>query len=641
MELTGGRHIARIGAAATGALASTIGPVAAQANPPMGLTAPEWRFTEALALIVLACIFVPLSRWLGLGAVIGYLVAGLAAGLLLVTPVTESPEALLNFAQFGIVLFLFVIGLEFRPARLWEMRGTIFGRGLVQLLATSSALTATALAFGLQWQAALVVGTGLAMSSTALVARALDEAGERTSPFGQMTIVMLLFEDLSIVPLLLMVALLAPGGGAETSLAANATAVATGIAAIAFLIAVARYGLDPMFAVLARSRAPEVMTAAALGVVIFASLVMALVGLSYAMGAFIAGVMLAESSYRHQVQADIEPFRGLFLGLFFLAVGLSLDLGLVAENWLLIVIAVPVLVTVKGTVVYLVNRAFGTAHDKALRLGFALAQHGEFGFVLFAAAAAAGILDAQTAAVLIAIVTISMALSSQNERLLRLFLPQPAPETMDEDFADAGGTALIIGFGRFGQMVAQPLLVQGVPVTLLDADASRVREAGRFGRRVYFGDGTNRDVLQAAGAADARLIAVCTDRPQTTDAIVAMVRREFPQARLVARAYDRIHAIQLAQAGADDAVRETAAAGVEMGGRALALLGVDEAERRAVIATVRDRDRKRLERQREAVAGAPDRKAAVAAIMPEPVRGAGDEGSADRDPSPGQGSYEP
>lgn len=588
--------------------------------PPMGLTGLEWRFTEALALIVLACLFVPLSRRAGLGTVIGYLVAGVVAGIALSLSFSEDPQALLQFAEFGIVLFLFVIGLTFRPARLWEMRGTILGRGLVQLLATGSTLTLVAFLFGLDWRSALVVGAGLAMSSTALVIKSLDEAGERETPFGQTTIGVLLFEDLSIVPLLLMVALLAPVVGPEASFTDNVTAVLTGIGAIVFLIVVARYALDPMFDVLARTRAPELMTAAALGVVLFAALLMALAGLSYAMGAFIAGVMLAESSYRHQVEADIEPFRGMFLGLFFVAVGLSLDLGAVADNWLLILIAVPILVTLKGLVVYGVNRAFGTEHDKAMRLGFALAQHGEFGFVLFAAAAAAMVIDAELAAVLVSIVTLSMALSSQSERLYALFASKTVPETMAEDFADADGSVLVIGFGRFGQMVAQPLLVQGVTVTLLDADAERVREARRFGSRVYFGDGTKRDVLVAAGAREAELIAVCTDDPVVTSAIVDLCHREFDQAKVIARAYDRIHAIQLLEQDVDDVVRETAASGVEMGARALMLLGYDDETRAQAVESVRDRDRRRLVRQRDAVHDARDRSSAIEAIMPQPLK---------------------
>lgn len=585
---------------------------------PFGLTSLEMSFTNALALIALACLFVPLSRRLGLGAVIGYLVAGVVAGGVLSLSYAEHPEELLHFAEFGVVLFLFVIGLEFRPARLWEMRGTIFGRGLAQVLACGATLAVPALLLGLGWREALVLGLGLALSSTALVMREIDEAGERGTPFGQTAIAVLLFEDLAIVPLLLLVTLLAPGDGSGT-LAGGLGALAVGLGAIGLLVAIGRYGLDPMFATLARTRTPELMTAGALGVVIFAALVMALAGLSYAMGAFIAGVMLAESSYRHEVEADIEPFRALFLGLFFVAVGLSLDLAAVAANAGLILVAVPLLIVLKGLAIHAVSRLFGSDHRTALRLAFAMAQHGEFGFVLFAAASAALILDGETASVAVAVVTLSMALSSQSERALRLVLRPAERERLEEDFADAGGAALIVGFGRFGQMVAQPLVAEGVPVTILDHDADRIREAARFGRRVHFGDGTRRDVLHAAGAGEARLIAVCVDDPAAIDAAVAMAQREFPQARLLARAYDRIHAVQLLNRGVDDAVRETAAAGFEMGEAALAALGYEEGERREVLARVRRRDEERLARQREEARDAPNRGAAIAAITPEPI----------------------
>lgn len=276
------------------------------------------------------------------------------------------------------MLFLFVIGLEFRPARLWEMRGTIFGRGLAQVLACGAVLSVPALIYGLDWRAAMIVGLGLALSSTALVMREIDEKGQRNTAFGQTAIAVLLFEDLAIVPLLLLIAVLAPSG-VDAAWTDNARALGLGLGAILLLIVVGRFALDPIFGAIARTRTPELMTAAALGVVVFAALVMAAAGLSYAMGAFIAGVMLAESSYRHEVEADIEPFRGLFMGLFFIAVGLSLDLNAVARNWLIIVLAVPLLVVLKSATVYAVNRLFGSTHQVALRIAFAMSQHGEFG----------------------------------------------------------------------------------------------------------------------------------------------------------------------------------------------------------------------------------------------------------------------
>ncbi|WP_299844994.1 cation:proton antiporter [uncultured Jannaschia sp.] len=594
--------------------------LAAEADGLLGLTSLESAFAEALALIALACLFVPLSKRLGLGSVIGFLLAGMAAGAVLRLSYADHPEELLHFAEFGVVLFLFVIGLEFRPRRLWELRGTIFGRGLAQVLTCGAVLGGAVYAFGLDWRAATIVGLGLALSSTALVMREIDEGGARRTPFGETAIAVLLFEDLAIVPLLLLVTLIAPSGG-EMTLLGNVSATALGIAAIVFLILVGRYALDPMFHVIARTRTPELMTAAALGVVIFASLVMALAGLSYAMGAFIAGMMLAGSAFRHEVEADIEPFRALFLGLFFVAVGLSLDLGAVASNALLILAAVPVLIGLKGVAIYVVNRLFGSPHRLSLRIAFAMAQHGEFGFVLFAAAAGALILDAETASVVVSIVTLSMALSSQSDRVYRLVVGRQARETLQEDFTDAGGAVLVIGFGRVGQMVAQPLVAEGVPVTLLDHDADRVREAQRFGSRVHFGDGTRREVLHAAGAGEASAIVIATDNPETTLAIVRLVRRDFPNAVLLARAYDRIQAVRLASAGvpADAVLRETLASGLELGTRTLTALGYDEGEAREIAAGIRRSDAARLDEQIAAARGRDDRKGIVDAIVPEPL----------------------
>ncbi|NUH63936.1 cation:proton antiporter [Sulfitobacter sp. S0837] len=595
---------------------------AENARSMFGLVGMELAFLEALALIALACIFVPISRALGLGTVIGYLVAGVVAGIVLAISFTRDPGELLHFAEFGVVLFLFVIGLEFRPARLWEMRGTIFGRGLVQVMVCAALLTAAALLVGLEWRVALIVGLGLALSSTALVMRGIDDGGERNSVFGQTAFAILLFEDLAIVPFLLLVTLLAPSGE-EASLADSLQATAIGIGAITALILIGRYALDPIFRIIARTRTPELMTAAALGVVVFAALIMAAAGLSYAMGAFIAGVMLAESSYRHEVEADIEPFRGLFMGLFFVAVGLSLDLRAVADNWLIILLAVPITVALKGLGAYVVNRAFGTPHPIALRIAFAMGQHGEFGFVLFAAASSALLLPQELSSIVVAIVTLSMALSSQADRAYRLVVRQPARETIDEDYTDAEGSVLIIGFGRVGQLVAQPLLAEGVSVTLLDHDADRIREAKRFNERVHFGDGTRADVLAAAGAETAKVIVVATDDPDTTLKIVKIVHRKFPNAKLLARAHDRIHAVRLAGEGVpnDAILRETWLSALALGGLTLRALGYADGDADDVIARLRKRDSERLAEQITAARDESERAQIVAAITPEPVRG--------------------
>ncbi len=585
-----------------------------------GLVGMELAFLEALALIALACIFVPLSRAIGLGTVIGYLVAGVVAGIGLSISFTRDPGELLHFAEFGVVLFLFVIGLEFRPARLWEMRGTIFGRGLAQVMVCAALLTGAALLADLEWRVALIIGLGLALSSTALVMRGIDESGERNSTFGQTAIAVLLFEDLAIVPFLLLVTLLAPSGG-EATLADNLQAAAIGIGAIVLLILIGRYALDPIFRIIARTRTPELMTAAALGVVVFAALVMASAGLSYAMGAFIAGVMLAESSYRHEVEADIEPFRGLFMGLFFVAVGLSLDLVAVAGNWRVIMFAVPITVALKGIGAYGVNRAFGTPHPTALRIAFAMGQHGEFGFVLFAAASSALILPGDIASIVVAIVTLSMALSSQSDRAYRMVMGKPRRETIDEDYTDAKGAVLIVGFGRVGQLVAQPLISEGIAVTLLDHDADRIREAKRFNERVHFGDGTRAEVLTAAGAATAGAIVVATDDPDTTLHIVRVVRRKFPNAALLVRAHDRIHAVRLASEGVPGSaiMRETLLSALALSEQALRALGYTDGDAGEAVTRARKRDVARLDRQIVAARDKDERDAIVAAIAPEPV----------------------
>ena len=578
----------------------------------------ELRFLEALGLIVLAAICVPLSKRLGLGTIVGYLAAGIAAGALLGSGLWGHPEDLLHFAEFGVVLFLFVVGLEFRPARLWAARATIFGRGTAQVLVCGALLAVPPLLVGLPWQAAIIIGLGLALSSTALVLQALDAEGARSSALGETAIAILLFEDLAIVPLLLLVTLLsAPGDG--TGWADGLRALGLGVAAILLVIGLGRYALEPMLRILARARLPEIMTASALGLVIAASLLMDAVGLSYAMGAFLAGVMLAESSYRHEVEADIEPFRGLFLGLFFLAVGLSLDIGVIAANALLILAAVPLCVGLKALGIYAVSRAFRAGHRDAARLAAKLSQHGEFGFVLFAAAASDGLLDPGTASILVSIVSLSMAVSALVDRMGARLVGAPPRARLEEDFAGAGGPVLVVGFGRFGQTVAQPLLAEGIPVTLIDHDADRIHEARRFGCRVHFGDGTRRDVLRAAGADEARAIAVCTADPAVTDRIVTLLARDFDGARVLARAWDRVHALRLRQASVDAAVRETAASAFALAQAALTGLGYDPAEAAAAVAAVTRRDADLLDRQAEAARGALDRDGVLDRIVPTPL----------------------
>ncbi len=554
----------------------------------------EMYFWEALAIMALACLFVPVSRKIGFGSVVGYLASGIAAGLFLSLSFEAHPEKLLHFAEFGIVLFLFVIGLEFRPERLWAMRNAIFARGSVQVAFVATLLTIPPLAFGLSWQIAIVIGLGLALSSTALVMQTLEENSQQRSDHGRTSVSILIFEDLAIVPMLLLVALLAPNTGPGSSLIQNMTTVAWGLAMIAVLVFSGRFLLNPMFAVLARTGVQEIMTAGALGVVIAAALLMDTVGLSYAMGSFIAGVMLASSRFRHEVEADIEPFRGIFLGLFFVAIGLSLDLQIVASNWSLIALAVPLFLTLKIAAVYASGRLFGDDHTHAVKTALTMSQHGEFGFVLFSAAASAALFDPEMASILVSIITLSMAVSSILNRAITLSASKAnKPEGQPTQNSDID--VLIIGFGRFGQIVAKPLVAAGLSLSIIDRDADRVGETQAFCSTLQYGDGSRRDILKAAGADGARTAVVAVDGQEQTDEIVKVLDREFPDTLIFVRAYDRRHAIALGSL--DGVVRETAAAAFELCQGILEAAGLTQERSSTVLGKAKEEDEKQLAAQ--------------------------------------------
>lgn len=593
------------------------------------LTSVELLFLKALGLIAAACLFVPIFRRLKLGAVLGYLAAGLAVQLAFSESFTENPEELLHFAEFGVVLFLFVIGLELKPATLWDMRSDIFGLGFAQVVVCGAVLSLLAYAFGLSVEISIIIGLGLALSSTALVMGLLDERRERGSLHGRKSFAILLFQDLAIVPLLLLVAYLGPeaagaaissDGQAPDEMGLGLARLATAVGAITLLILIGRYGLDPMFRLMARTGSQEIMTASALGVVLAAGLMMDLVGLSYAMGAFMAGVMLAESTYRHEVEANIEPFRGLFLGLFFMAVGLSLDLETVADNAWLILAAAPAAMALKAIALYGAARLFKSGHNASARSALILAQHGEFGFVLFGAAATAGLIDAELSSILVAIVSVSMALSPLAMRLEPLITYRVTKDTIDENYDDAHGRTLIIGFGRFGQVVSQPLFARGIDTAILDNDANRVREAQRFGFRVHFGDGARRDVLRAAGADEVELIVVCIDDPDVANQIVALVQSEFTQAKVFVRSFDRRHSIHLKRSKVDFAVRETFESALRLGEHALIAQGIAGTDAARTIEDIRQRDRDRLHQQIEGDAQSGLDRLHVAPVRPEPIK---------------------
>lgn len=547
-----------------------------------------------VVLMGAAVVAVPLFRRLGLGSVLGYFAAGALVGPSVLGLFTD-PDTILHFAELGVVMFLFVIGLELRPQKLWALRGQIFGLGLAQVSLAIALLTVAGMVvFSLPLVTAFIAGAGFVLSSTAVIMSVLQERGEIASPEGQKSVSILLFEDLLIVPLLVVVAFLSPVGQGAGGLGALALALAGLVA----LLVAGRWLLDPFFALLARARAREVLSAGALLVVLGSALLMEGVGLSMAMGAFLAGVLLSGSSYRHQIESDIEPFKGLLMGLFFLAVGMSLNLAVVAAEWPLLLAMLVVYVLVKAVAIYATARAFGGANLAALRRTAMFAQGGEFAFVLYTAALAGGVFDARENAIFSTVVILSMAITPlillAADRLLRD--PQAALDGIEA--ADGlHGQVLVIGFGRFGQIALQMLLARGAQVSVIENNPDRIREAARFGFKVYYGDGTRLDILHASGAATAQVILICVDDRRAVSGIAELVQHEFPNAAVLARSYDRGHSMDLIRAGVDFEIRETVESALLMGAEGLRRLGLDDASVAEALDETRRRDAQRLTEQ--------------------------------------------
>lgn len=560
---------------------------------------------QAATFLAAAVVAVPLFRRLGLGSILGYLAAGVAIGPRGLEFFHDS-QSVMHVAEFGVVLFLFLIGLELNLDRLWSMRRDIFGMGAAQVIVTGLlAMIYPMVVVGRAWQPSLIAGLGLALSSTALVMQVLEEKGETQSPHGEKAFAILLFQDLAVVPLLALVSLLAPAApGAVHSSAEIWLSALRMLAAVGSVILVGRYLLNPLFRVLASTGAREIMTAAALLLVLAAAGVMSYAGLSPALGAFLAGIMLAESSYRHELEADVEPFRGLLLGLFFISVGMSVDVRLIGEFAGVLLGALVTLTVLKTSVIYGLVRWSGSDHETALKSAFLLPQGGEFGFVLFSTAVARGVMQEQQATLLIGLVTLSMALSPLLQALVPRLIRNEA-RTREDSFDSAKGSVLLIGFGRFGQIVSQLLLLEGTEVTAIDNDLEMIEAAEKFGFRVYFGDGSRLDVLRAAGAGRARLICVCVEDRATATHITEIVREAFPLAQLYVRAYDRGHALELIERGADYQIRETYESAITFGRAALEGLEL-ESERIAELEDeFRSRDRARfvLQQQGDPLAG--------------------------------------
>lgn len=552
---------------------------------------------QIVALLGAAVIAVPLFRRLGLGSVLGYLVAGLVIGPFGIGLV-EDAEAILHAAELGVVMFLFIVGLEMEPSKLWSLRRQIFGLGVIQVVICGALLTGIGVLLGFSPVVAFVAGMGFVLTSTAIVMQILTERGELSTPHGQRIVSILLLEDLAIVPLLALVAFLAPSTGEGGDALSRWISVGFAAGAVVVVIFAGRWVLNPVFRLLAESKAREVMTAAALLVVLGAALIMQLGGLSMAMGAFLAGVMLSTSTFRHQLEADVEPFRGILLGLFFLAVGMSLDLAVVAANWQIIALSVVAYMLVKSAAIYAVARLLKSSHAEALERSVLMAQGGEFAFVLYTTAAAAGIFTVQINAVFTATVIISMVLTPFSIIGLRWLMPK-AEQSMEGVEAPDGlsGNVLVIGFGRFGQIASQPLLAKGHRISIIDNDTDMIRAAGTFGFKVYYGDGTRLDILRAAGVETADAVLVAVDDKAAAVKITELLKSEFPLVKVFARAYDRTHAIELVKLGVDYQIRELLDSALSFGREAVIQLGASFEEADEIVEGVRERDQQRFEAQ--------------------------------------------
>ena len=506
--------------------------------------APTWLVNSFIYLCA-AVIAVPLSQALGLGSIIGYLVAGIAIGpwgLGLVSNVTD----ILHFAEFGVVLMLFLVGLELQPKRLWSLRRPIFGWGSAQVLGCTAALTGAALAFGYDWRIALVAGLGLSLSSTAIALQVMRERNLLPTGSGQAGFSILLFQDIAAIPILALLPLLASSSVVDGAIDSNRWLEALKIVSvIAGIVLGGRLAVRPLFRWIARSKTPEIFTATSLLLVVGIASLMQLVGLSMALGAFLAGVLLAESEYRHELETNIEPFKGLLLGLFFIAVGMSVDFGVLAQFPLQMAAIVAGLLLLKGLVIYLLARLIQIPFQERAVFTLLMAQGGEFAFVVFQAATGAQVLDAQMSSLLIGAVALSMLISPLLLVAVdRWLLPRYArcgSSSLQEINEPQDAPVLIAGFGRYGQIIARVLNASGQQTTVLDHNAEMIEAARRFGFKVFYGDATRLDLLRIAGAAQARILVVAVDKPEQSLQIVELAREHFPQAVIVARAFDAPH----------------------------------------------------------------------------------------------------
>ncbi|AUI66447.1 MULTISPECIES: monovalent cation:proton antiporter-2 (CPA2) family protein [Glaesserella] len=568
-------------------------------------TALSPELIKTVALLATSVTIVPLFKRLGLGSVLGYLVAGCLIGPSGIG-LFQDPDVVVHMAELGVVMFLFIIGLEMHPERLWSMRKAIFGRGFLQVALCGSLLTfAGVFILGLPKEVAFIAGMGFTLSSTAIVMQVLEEKGISTTPKGQRIVSTLIFEDLAIVPLLASIAFLAPTQ-ADVEQGTDWTSIGAGLVGVLILVASGKWLMNPLFKMISKAHIREMMTAAALLVVLGSALLMELSGLSMAMGAFVAGVMLSESSFRHQLEADIEPFRGLLLGLFFMGVGMSLDLSLVFNNLLWLSGIVLLYVFGKGLSIYIVARVTMLTNREAIMRMAIMSHGGEFAFVLFAAAATAGVFSADNKATFTAAVIVSMLLSPliviAIQRMMSRHINKVEGETKPNlegiEFAEnLDNSVLVIGFGRFSQIICQALLARGINVSVIDSDLNNIRTAAKFGFKVYYGEGERIDVLRASGIDQCDCVIVGIAEPDRIVKIVELIKHEYPLTPVLARSYDRINTVDLIKHHVDYQVRETFESALLLSKVALEKLGATETEADDVITLVRNLDQQRLQEE--------------------------------------------
>lgn len=537
---------------------------------------------QAIVYLASAVIGVNIAKRLGLGTVLGYLLAGVAIGPFVLGFVGEEGKDIMHVSEFGVVMMLFVIGLELEPNLLWRMRKLVVGLGGMQVIATTLAISLAAYFLGQSWQAALAIGATLSLSSTAIVMQTLSEKSLLKTSAGNSAFAVLLSQDIAVIPLLAVFPILA------TEVVDNQSASLIGnfsgwqqtlivLAAIAIIIIAGKYVVSPVFRWVAKTRQRELFMATALLLVFLIAELMIVVGLSPALGTFLAGVVLANSEFRHELESDIDPFKGLLLGLFFISVGSTIDFGLVKDNFLLVIALVLGLMCLKGLILYVLGKSFGLKGDQNMIFAVSLAQMGEFAFVLFSFAGQYALINAEDIDLLIAVVALSMALTPlffvMNERLIlpKYFTKEKSNRRADE--IHDKNPVIIAGFGRYGNIVGRFLRANGVSATVLDNDSDRVELLRRFGYKVYYGDASRFDLMKAAGAETAKIIIIAMDTPQQCLEMVAMVKKNFPHLKILSRAYDRNDSFDLMESGVDYIYRETLDSSLRLGADALQMIG--------------------------------------------------------------------